>query len=175
MEKLHVCPAEESQPGHSGRCLSGPDEEEGFAEAGGRQGPASTDFLFDHIRDKPMTLTSWMPHPSRVTGPGDLGCLRLGRERPTASDSKVQGHDPCPWRADRESQMHGQEGVFKSLPSFGPIGSSQSGEEISLWPQEHQMGSGDSRSHGRQRRELCRRKQSGKAFWRRLPTGGDSG
>lgn len=75
VEKLHVCPAEESQPGHSGRCLSGPGEEEGFAEAGGQQGPASTDFLFDHIRDKPMILTSRMPHPNRVTGPGDLGGL----------------------------------------------------------------------------------------------------
>ena len=115
MEKPHICPAEESQPGHSGRCLSGPDEEEGFAEAGGQQGPASTDFLFDHIRDKPMILTSRMPHPNRVTGG-----LRLGHERPAASDSKVQRDDPCPWRADHESQMHGQEGVFKSLPSFGP-------------------------------------------------------
>lgn len=35
--------------------VSGPSEEEGFAEAGGQQGLASTSFLFDQIRDRSMT------------------------------------------------------------------------------------------------------------------------
>lgn len=73
MEKMHVCPTEESQPGHPGHCPSAPDHREGFPEAGGQQGPASTDFLFDPIRDELMT--SQLPHPNRVTGPGDTGGL----------------------------------------------------------------------------------------------------
>lgn len=46
------------EPAWALRVLSArPGEEEGLAEAGGQQGQASIDFLFDHFGDKPMMLT----------------------------------------------------------------------------------------------------------------------